>query len=175
MKKLLLGLLICLLANTVNGQNNESEIEHRHRIAPLLGYVFVPEETSNETGGSARLIPTFGVDYEYRIHPKFALGWFNDIELSSYLIEYEDEGEYLQREYAFISAICLVYSPFNRFAIFAGPGYEFEHHQNFRVFRVGVEYEILMPDDWDVAFGLSFDHKEVYNSFGITIAFGKRF
>lgn len=168
-----LFLLLFLKGFFLFGQHEEGHF-YRHRIAPLMGYVFVPEETGSETTNSVRLIPTFGIDYEFKLHPRWALGWFNDIELSSYVIEYHSHEEALVRENAFITALCLVYSPVHRLALYAGPGYELETHQNFAVIRVGIEYEIPIPDNWDLAFGLSWDHKEVYNSVGITVAFGKR-
>ena len=175
-KPVLLTLTI-LLSISLNAQNDEHEEPfYRHRIAPLMGYVFVPEETDLIDGSSFRLIPTFGIDYDFSFNRKWAIGWFNDIEASSYIIEYDDgKVEQLEREYLIISTICLIYTPVKHFTVYAGGGMEFERHQNFAVIRIGTEYEIPIRNNWDVAFGLSFDHKEVYNSYGFTVAFGKRF
>jgi hypothetical protein len=141
-----------------------------------MGYCFVPEQLGSDGENVVRAIPTFGLDYSRWITPKFGLGSFNDIELSTYVIDVEgDDGDYLAREYAFITTICLIYSPFEDFTVYGGGGYEFEKHHNFAVIRLGVEYEIPIRNDWDVSFGLAFDHKEVYNSLSFAVCFGKSF
>ena len=147
----------------------------KNRIAPLMGYVFVPEQVEDEDG-MLRIVPTFGVDYERILSEKWAIGSFNDLELSSYFIkDPEEESGVLKREFVFITTICAIYTPVEYWTVYVGAGYEFETHQNFAVFRLGTEYEIPIRNDWDVAFGLSWDHKQVYNSIGFTVAFGKRF
>ena len=149
--------------------------EKKNRIAPLVGYVFVPEQIE-EGGTEGRIIPTFGVDYERILSPKWAIGSFNDIELSSYFITDPDEDAgVLKREVVFITTICAIYTIMDYWTVYGGAGGEFETHKNFFVVRVGTEYEIPIRNEWDVTLGLSLDHKEVYNSIGFTIAFGKRF
>jgi hypothetical protein len=167
-------LFLSFLLFTFLGVAQEEGESKRHRIAPLVGYVFVPEDVDNKDGSNVRIVPTFGLDYDFRLAPRWAIGLYNDIELNSYFISYQG-GELLQREHVFISTLCVIFSAAEGWSVYAGGGYEFEKHHNFAVLRLGTEYEIPIRNDWDVAFGLSFDHKEVYNSIGFTIAFGKRF
>jgi hypothetical protein len=168
-------IFIFSLLQTVICAQEQEETKLKNRIAPLLGYVFVPEEVENESG-KFRLVPTFGLDYERMITDKFSIGLFNDFEASAYFIkDPEAEEGVLEREYVFITTLCLIYSPVERWTVYVGGGYEFEVHENFAVLRLGSEYEIPIRNNWDVAFGLSWDHKQIYNSVGFTVAFGKRF
>lgn len=168
---------LCFLSAGSFAQEEQEEGREikKNRISPLIGYVFVPEQIE-EIGAQARIIPTIGLDYERRLSEKWAIGSFNDLELSSYFIkdDQEDEGV-LEREFVFISTICAIYTPIEYWSVYLGAGYEFEKNKNFFVARLGTEYEVPIRNDWDVAFGLSWDYKEVYNSIGFTIAFGKRF
>ena len=42
-------------------------------------------------------------------------------------------------------------------------------------FRANALARRPLPGDWDIAIGVSYDYKEVYDSFGIGVSFGKRF
>ena len=141
-----------------------------------MGYVFVPEEVNENDQSQIRIIPSFGLDYERVISPKWSIGLFNDVELSSYFInDPNQESGVLKREFVFITTLCAVYTIMDYWTVYGGAGYEFESHENFFVTRIGTEYEIPIRNNWDATFGLSWDHKEVYNSIGFNIAFGYRF
>ena len=99
-----------------------------------------------------------------------AIGLQNDIELSTYYVEKDDE-QILTREYAFVSALVFIYEPIPWLALFAGPGYEFEAHEGFFVGKIGADFIKRFQNDWGVAVTLSVDIKEVNTSgsFGITV------
>ena len=49
-------------------------------------------------------------------------------------------------------AIPVLFSPWNNhFTFVLGPGIEFEEHENFSVFRIGVGSEIEFGKHWDFA------------------------
>ena len=50
------------------------------------------------------------------------------------------ENESLIWEYAFITAVVFVYEPVGWWALFVGPGYEFENHESFFVTRIGTDF-----------------------------------
>jgi hypothetical protein len=140
-----------------------------------MGYVLVPDQVE-DTDGKIRIVPSFGLDYIRILSPKWAIGLINDIELSSYYIhDPKEESGVLEREFAFISSVCVFYNILDEWTVFVGAGYEFETNQNFFATRLGTEYEVPIRNDWDVSFGLNWDYKEIYNSFGFNVAFGKRF
>jgi len=173
----LILIALTLIPFFLSAQETERESQgKKNRIAPVLGYTFVPEEIADDDKGQFRVIPTFGIDYERKLGNKWALGLFNDIELTSYLISDEaEESGLLERDFVFITTIVVIYSIKEQWTVFGGGGYEFEKNKNFAVMRLGTEYEIPIRNEWDVAFGLNWDYKEVYQSLGFTVAFGKRF
>ena len=160
------------------GQDLSHEDEHhehqkmqRHILSVFTGYTLIPKAVSDE-GKGVIIVPSLGLDYEYRFSHKFMLGWQNDIELSSYVVE-DKEGSSLKRDYAFISAVVAIYEPFPWWSLFAGPGYEFEHHESFFVGRIGTDFAKNFEDGWAVAITLVLDFKEVNTSAGIGISVKK--
>lgn len=162
----------------------------RHRIAFYTGNGIVPSGGENEDRIGTVLVPTLAVDYEYWLSRKFALGWYNDFTLTTFVVETNrpppaeqgagaasSEGgkEVIEREQTFLTSLVVVYEPVERLALFTGLGREFEESESFWVWKVGLEYGFPLPGDWDIAIGVSYDYKEVYDSFGIGVSFGKRF
>lgn len=173
LKYLFVFFIICSQALA---QDHEKEEEFgRHRLAPLMGftYVFNTTQNSNHVLGSI-LVPTIGIDYLYKFSPNWGLGWYNDLELSSYLVE-SGESEEIRRERAFVTALGVSYNITHHFAVFTGYGIELERHQNFQVFKAGMVYGIPFRDAWDLGFGLTYDHKEIYQSLAFSILFERKF
>jgi hypothetical protein len=57
----------------------------------------------------------------------------------------------------------------------AGPGYEFERNESFFILKMGAEYIIPLPKDFDIGFGLSYDNKnKLYDSWTFGLTLGKR-
>ena len=163
--KLISGLFFTislLIVNLAFGQSdNENELL-KNRISPLMGFSFIPDESAEDGDPLFNIIPSVGFDYERWFNEKWAIGWFNEIELATYYIA---DYDVLKRQNAIITSITAIYSVNEYFKIFAGPGYEFEKHQNFFVSRLGAEYEIPIRNNWDVSLSLIWDNKEVYDSF----------
>jgi len=169
---------------------HESGPFKRHRIAFLTGNTIVPSGGENEDRIGTVLVPTIGIDYEYWLSRKVAIGWYNDFTLSTFVVETsrepeEDHGaqsdsseggtEVVEREPTFLTAIVVVWEPVHRLAVYTGAGREFEASEDFWVWKIGLEYSFPLPNDWDIAIGGAYDYKEVYDSFGVGISFGKRF
>ena len=112
------------------------------------------------------------MDYEYFFNHKFGIGLLNDIELSSYSVE-QDNQDYLERNYAFVSALVFLYEPIIGWSLFAGPGYEFERNHGFGLIKVGSELTKNFKDGWSVGVAASYEFKEVNSSFSLGITVGK--
>ena len=151
----------------------------KNRFAVFVGYGWVPKGQSGEENEGTLVIPALGLDYERWIHPRFAIGWYNDFQLSTFVVEREgehaEEEKFLEREYAFVTAVVGVFEVVERLAVYAGPGQEFEAHENFFVLKIGAEYEFPLPNFWDLAIGGSYDIRDLYDSWGVGISIGKRF
>jgi hypothetical protein len=170
-------------------QAGEAEAEastfKRHRIAFFTGNAIVPSGGENEDRIGTAVVPTLALDYEYWFSRRFAVGWYNDFTLSTFFVETNREPpagassseggkEVIERKPVYLTAVVGIFEPVHRLAIYTGPGYEFEEHENLRVWKFGVEYSFPLPRDWDIALSVAYDYKEVYDSFALGLSFGKR-
>ncbi len=144
-----------------------------HRIAVFTGYGLIQGAVDENGDKRLKVIPVLGFDYEYFFNHKIGLGLLNDLELSSYSVE-KDDHEYLERNYAFVSALVFMYEPIKGLTLFAGPGYEFEKNHGFPLFKIGVEVAKNFEDGWSIGIATSYDMKEVNSSFsmGLTVVKG---
>lgn len=169
---------ICKLAD-VYGQPHEATIEHshssKHRVSIMIGHTHVPKGIANADNRGPLIIPSWGLNYNFNINEKWAVGWYNDMEITTYYIQ-DVHGSELERERPIITSIVGIFKPWEYLGFLAGVGRELEKHQSFWVFRAGVEFEIEMGNHWDLSPSLIYDLKEsVYDSWSIGLTVGKRF
>ena len=159
-------------------QHDESHAaahEHfqHHRLALFTGYGIIPGAIDEEGEERAKIIPVLGLDYEYWFNHKIGLGVQNDLELTSYTIE-RDHQDYIDREYAFVTALVFLYEPLPSWSLFLGPGYEFEANHNFPLVKIGTDIGKSFEDGWSVGITLAYDIKEVNSAASVGITVGKR-
>jgi len=176
----LLVILLFVLIKPLNAQDHKEHKEeskheelYKHSLGLFVGYTFIPNTLSsgeNETF----VAPTIGLDYTYKFNHKIALGVQNEFELASYEIEREHNEETLKREYAYVTALVFIYEPVEWWSVFAGPGFEFEPHENFFVSRLGTEFIKKFEDGWSIALTFIVDFKKLNTTpaLGITIMKG---
>jgi hypothetical protein len=164
-------------SNAQDHKAHEEESHHKELYASTLGlfvgYTFIPNYT--ESGETESFVaPTIGLDYIYKFNHKIGLALLNDLELASYEIETEHNEETLKREYAFVSALVFMYEPIEWWSVFAGPGFEYEHHKSFFLGRIGTEFIKRFNDGWAVTLTFMVDIKEINTTpaLGITILKG---
>ena len=155
------------------GEENESEtMESRHFISLSFGYTYIPGAAElGEVEANGFFVPSIGIDYFYRIAPRWEIGTMMDVELDHYLVVDKD----LERENAFIAAVVGLYKLNPHLSLFAGGGIEIEHHGNLAVLRIGVDSPIQLGRAWVFAPTLIFDFKEGYDTWSLAISIGKEF
>lgn len=172
---LLLLLAICqpIFSQSHNEENNH-EIKH-FRVAVAIGHAYIPKAKSENS--TVVVIPTFGLDFQYWFNHKWGIALKSDLEIATYRIEDNNNTDELVREYPFIVALPVLFSPWgNHFTFILGPGIEFEGHNNFSVFRIGVGSEFEFGNHWDFAPEIIYDLKDGHiNSLTLAIGIGKRF
>ncbi len=152
-------------------ENHKEEHGHIHRLVLFTGYGIIPGAINEDKEKQVKVIPVMGVDYEFWFNHKFGLALINDLELASYVVE-KDHEEYIDRNYAFVTSLVFLWEPVRNWALFAGPGYEFEAHHSFPLFKIGTDISKSFEDGWSVGLAMSYDIKEVNSSLslGITVA-----
>ncbi len=166
---------------TVIGQDQEnkepieSEPFKRHILSIMLAHTHIPKGYDGTNQKGSLIVPSWGLNYSFRISEKWGIGWHNDMEIATYIIE-DDQGKDLERERPIITSLVAGYTP-GRFTTFvAGFGREFEKNKSFWVFRVGAEFEFEIGNNWAMAPSLTYDLKEsVYDSWTLGIIVGKMF
>jgi hypothetical protein len=148
----------------------------RHRIAMVIGHTGIRAASGGELQNKEVFLPSWGLDYNYMINSRWSIGWLNDLELSSYVIEHPDHEMELEREFPFISVIAVYYRPWKHLVFLAGPGMEFEKKEHFFVMKFGVEYGVRISQGWDLTPMFTYHLKD--GSFGawtLGLGVGKSF
>ena len=81
---------ICLSAQEEHTTNETHHFQH-HRIVLFTGYGLIAGAIDENGDKLAKLIPVIGLDYEYFFNHKIGIGLINDIELSSYGVEKDNQ------------------------------------------------------------------------------------
>lgn len=175
---LVLSLLFGLKAIAQQGehlQHEDSEEFKHHSVSLMIGHTHVPKAVDEHGNTGSLIIPSWGLNYSYFFNKKWAIGWHNDMEIATYVIEQENGGS-VERERPLITSIVGLFMPNEHLVIMAGVGREFETHRNFWVYRVGLEYEFEIGHHWGLAPSLFYDAKEsFYDSWTLGLMVGKRF
>jgi hypothetical protein len=171
-----------LFVTFLYGQEHEDVSIHDHEtkgsyhsISLMIGHTHIPKGVNGINRDEALIIPSWGMNYDFHFSEKWAIGWHNDMEISTYAIE-ESDGDVYERERPIITSIVGIFKPGKKVALLAGVGREFEKHRNFWVFRAGVEIGIEINESWELIPSFTYDQKEaVYYSWAVGLAVAKRF
>ena len=175
---MLLSITLAIPSIPVFGQEERGENEGgqeeegKHTIFLGFGYTHIPQGGNLEdTEANGYLVPTIGLDYLYKISPKWEIGTMMDLELDHYLVVDQE----LERENAFIVTAVGLYRLLPHLSLFAGAGMEFEHHKNLVIFRVGIDSPFFLRKGWVIVPSFAYDLKEDYNTWSLKVSFGKEF
>ncbi len=153
-------------------QAGNEDSKKKNLLTGTFGYTFVPKGAEEgATSVEGVFVPSIGIDYFRRVHPKWEIGTMIDFELSNYLI-FEKQ---LNRHKALVITAITAYNLSENWTVFAGGGIELERHKNIFVGRLGGEYAFKLKKDWVLAPGAFYDIKESYDTWAISIAFGREF
>ena len=151
------------------------EYHHPHfRVALLIGHTLIPEEHAHENF----FIPSWGLDVEYWFSPKIGLGIHNDLEIETFVIMTENgEADHLERVSPLVLTLDLLIKPYHGLVFQVGPGIEIEKGDNFKLYRIGLEYEYEINHKWDICPTVFYDSRfgGGYHTWSIALGIGRRF
>ncbi len=179
-------LFCCSVSNHLWAQEKEeasgsSASEHEefkpHSTVALVfshAHVFSGEDAGGQK--KVLIMPAWGLDYNYHLSPKWAIGLHTDIIVESFKVEGND-GETIERSYPIAPALMGIYKPNHHWSLMAGAGGEFAKEENFFLTRLGLEYGAEIRNGWEVFGSLAYDIKwSAYDTWvlglGISKAFG---
>jgi hypothetical protein len=181
MKKIYTFLMLTIItASFAQEDNNSEKFKPYHTLSGLLSHTVVKDGIKN---GKADWInfPSFAIDYNFVFSPKWRVGLHNDVILEDFFIETTDTDgakKEIERSEPIASVLVGGYKPGKHFTFEAGLGYEFSKAENFFLTRIGSEYSLELPKEWELIVNLVYDMKwNAYDSFtfgiGISKSFGK--
>lgn len=169
-------ILLTICSFTSHGQSHE-EIEGtelKNHLSIEVGVTFIPEGRQiGMTDEEFIAAPTIGLEYKREFDSKWSAALITDVEMKKY--EIETETNQVVRENIFIISAVAMYNITHRFAVYTGPGYEIEKHQNYWLLRAGLKYEFDLGNEFDLSPTFEFDVKEEYTSFFLGFGVGKKF
>ncbi|TFV97737.1 hypothetical protein E4S40_03580 [Algoriphagus kandeliae] len=178
MRKILLAILFFNVWQIGFSQEIESEKSKEEeeefspiiRVALITGNSHVPNAFEGEKQVS--IIPYWGFDVDYFVHPRWSFAIQGDLKLQSF--EVEHEGVALERSYPFSLATVAHYHFKRHWSVYFGPGWEFEKNENLFLWKLGSEYSFELTETFEIALNLSYENKqEIYDSWNFGIAFNK--
>lgn len=180
MKKIILSSLLLLFIAFANAQETEYEVgeekpEKRHSIAVLISHTQIAEAIEGE-GKKSISVPSWGIDYNFEITERWAVGLHNDIIVENFVIE-NSEGTEIERSSPFATAVVGMFKPIKNVSLVLGAGGEFSKEENLFLIKAGVEYShLILNNNWEIIASFSNDFKfDAYNSWGLGFGIGRKF
>lgn len=168
-------LLSCLLQAqhepTVEKISHKS-MKQTHQLTLGLGHTHV---TAGIQDGKRKWLPlaSWSLNYDYWISNKWAIGLQNDWVMESFVIE-NSEGEFIERKNPISVVPIGMFKPGKHWSFVGGVGVELSSEKNFMLTRLGLEYGVHLPKNWEVGVALVWDNKwNYYNSWGLTFIASK--
>ncbi len=163
---------ILLLWMGLNAQEeSETESGLKHQLALLVGYTHIPSGFEEGKKTDALFVPTVGVDYFILFKEKWKLGLVVDYEFAKYLVNFKENE--LERDRALIIGILAGYEFAEGWSLLAGPGVEFEKNKNLVIFRSSIDYVFDLGNEWGLFPAFSYDFKQEYSSWSVTVGVSK--
>jgi hypothetical protein len=182
--KLKITALICGLlltsATIVFSQQTANEAFHaQHSLGLVISHAQVTEGIKENGHKKWLSLPSWGLNYNYKFSPEWAIGLHNDIIVEDFEVEEHLNGEsdaILQRSYPIASAVMASYKPGKHFSYLLGTGGEFAHTGSFILIRIGAEYGYEINKHWELNANITNDLKiNAYNSWAIGLGITRIF
>jgi hypothetical protein len=175
-KLLLIIVFICTATFLFSQDHDEAHHELKppfHKLSFVTANSLINHVNSDNTNG-LRLVPVYGLNYDYMFHQKWAVGFHSDIIIQQFQVETHHGQEEIIRENPVALCGVVIYKPHPKFGILGGYGIEIESHKNLQILRFGIDYGIHLPKNWELGFLIEYDYKiKSYGSLMFGFSFSK--
>jgi hypothetical protein len=135
---------------------------HYHSLSLVISHAHVFNGEDIDGNSQVLSLPSWGIDYNYQFHPKWTIGLHTDIIVEKFAVQKSfssDKDEVIERSYPIAPAVMAVYEATDHWSFSLGAGGEFAKEENFFLNRIGVEYGVELPKEWEVAGSINYDIK----------------
>lgn len=139
-----------------------------HRLTVGLGHTHV---SRGQVEGQTRWLAmgSWTLNYDHWITDTWAAGLQNDMVLETFVVEHGN-NEVLERAYPISIVPVALFKPGKRFTFLSGVGTEVAHGHAIGLTRLGMEYGVHLPRNYEVGVAAVWDNKwNYYNSWGLTL------
>lgn len=155
-------------------------IKKRHQAAVSVNHAYVFEGRDQNGDRNTLILPSWGIDYTYQFHSKWAAGIHTDFIIEKFktqkIYSNSEELETIERSYPVAPALMAVYKPNEKWSFLLGLGGEFAKEEDFFLTRAGIEYGYELSGGWEVFGTFSYDIKwNAYDSWTIGLGIAKNF
>ena len=148
----------------------------RSRVALGIGHMHVSNGLNDSGQREWTILPMWVLDYDYSMNNRWTIGIHNDLVTETFKVEGHDGSPEIERSRPFSSLLGIGFKPGSHAVYSMGFGWEFSHTGNFFMTRLGFEYAIEIPGEWELTPGLTYDRKwNAYDSFSIALGVGRKF
>ncbi|HQU99814.1 MAG: hypothetical protein JNK61_00165 [Bacteroidia bacterium] len=155
------------------------DFKPHHSISLVLSHATVFNGLNTEGKRQVINLPAWGIDYNYQFKPKWSLGIHTDIIIEKFVVEKQGETgteAALERSYPIAPAIVAMYKINHHWSGLLGAGIEFEKTENFFLNRLGIEYALEMPNEWEFLASFNYDIKwNAYDTYILGVGVAKQF
>lgn len=166
-------------ANNCMAQESKGKEEAfypHHQITMVIAHAHVIDGLNSDGNKSMLSLPSWGLDYTYAFHSKWAIGLHTDIIIEKFKIQNKSENEEeIERSYPIAPAIMGIFKPGRHWSFLLGLGAEFSKEDDFILTRAGVEYSVELPKNWEVLGTLNYDYKwDAYDTWVLGMGIAKK-
>lgn len=153
-------------------EGTETFSHSRHSLGVMIGHMHSFEGIGENGKKQTLVLPFWGIDYNYQLTEKFALGLHTDIIVESFKVQRNiggNEDELLERNKPVAPAVVGSYKVGEHWKFGLGMGGEFAKESNYTLNRVAIEYgSELGGGKWEVFGALQYDIRwKAYDTYTI--------
>lgn len=155
-------------------ETEEETNKGKHRLTIALGHANIYEGVKD---GNTKFLslPSWGIDYDYWLADKWAIGLHTDIIVEDFEVK-ENLGDdtAIERSSPIAPAVMGIFKPTEHSSFLLGAGAEFAKEENLFLNRVGYEWGTDLGKKWEIGFSLCYDFRwNAYDSFLIGIGISR--
>jgi hypothetical protein len=174
-RHLLLTAVFLTAAFLSSAQEERTEDFKRHKVVLVLGHAMTPEGININGKKTLLFLPSWGLDYDYRLNEIWSIGLHSDIIIENF--SFENSKQIIQERTTPLATIATVgYRLGKHLTAMVGAGAEFAKEENLAVLRVGADYGWELGENWEVAVNYMLDFKlDAYNTGVIGVGLVRNF
>jgi hypothetical protein len=163
------------------GEEMEEEpFRPHHNITLVINHANVREGVA-EGRNRWLALPGWGLNYDFRFHPRWAIGLHTDLITEEFKVSRHidgEEGEVIDRNFPVAPALIgsFFFGKRRRWGVVFGPGVELSSGESFFLTRAGMEYAYELPKGWELVAEFAYDIKwDAYDSLAFGLGISKSF